>query len=204
MGGLGCLPLKEHLHARDLKWVTQLFTMGTSKLWVQLVWNIFLCKYTNVDQDALEAVAHLPTPLRALITHVHGDETIIPSAAADSLTWIRTLWHKLFTEYQIKQSGVAPQTLTAALPCLQPPEVQSQWQRRGETIPLEDYTVKFGTLLLTEGQQADRNYRWKHGWKSSKINGCQILRSACSSTPSDGAPLSCITAPLAASNSLSL
>mmetsp|Transcript_3558 Transcript_3558/g.7227 ORF Transcript_3558/g.7227 Transcript_3558/m.7227 type:complete len:1219 (-) Transcript_3558:204-3860(-) len=161
MGGLGCLPLKEHLHARDLKWVTQLFTMGTSKLWVQLVWNIFLRKYTNVDQDALEAVAHLPTPLRALITHVHGDETIIQSAAADSLTWIRTLWHKIFTDYQLKQSGVAPQTLTAALPCLQPPEVQPQWQRRGETIPLEDYTVKFGTLLLTEGQQADRNYRWQ-------------------------------------------
>ncbi|WPT12293.1 hypothetical protein PSENEW3n2_00003951, partial [Picochlorum sp. SENEW3] len=83
------------------------------------------------------------------------------SAAADSLTWIRTLWHKLFTDYQLKQSGVAPQTLTAALPCLQPPEVQPQWQRRGETIPLEDYTVKFGTLLLTEGQQADRNYRWQ-------------------------------------------
>ena len=161
MGGLGCLPLKEHLHARDLKWVSQLFTMGTSKLWVQLVWNIFLLKEPHFQQALPADLAGLPTPLRALISHVNEDQHIIHSAAANSFTWIRTLWNKLYIDYQIKVSGVALPTLTAVLPCLKPPEVQPQWQRRGETIPLEGYTVKFGTLLLTEGQQADRNYRWQ-------------------------------------------
>ena len=161
MGGLGCLPLKEHLQARDLKWVSQLFTRGTSKIWVQLVWNIFLLKEKQFQQEVPEDIHCLPTPLRALLTYVHGNNHSLHPATTDGLTWIRTLWRKIYTEYQLKQLGIPLQTLTAVVPCLQPPDVQPQWQCRGKTIPLEDYTVKFGTLLLTERHQADRNSRWQ-------------------------------------------
>ena len=51
----------------------------------------------------------LGCPLRVLIIHVNEDQHLIHSAVANSFTWIRTLWNKLYIEYQLKLSGVALQ-----------------------------------------------------------------------------------------------
>ena len=161
MGGLGCLPLKEHLHARDLKWVSQLFTLGTSKVWVQLVWNIFVHYESHYQAARTEDIQALPTPLRALIQHVYWERHLGNHSSADRLSWIRRLWRQLHTDYQLRQHTLGTSaTVLALLPCLTSQQIQPQWERDGEILPLEDYTVKFGTLLLTENSQSQRETRW--------------------------------------------
>jgi hypothetical protein len=77
------------------------------------------------------------------------------------IPWLRPLWSQLQREYQLRHE-TDPIVAITLLECIDfPPRVTPKWQLSTGAIELEDYTVKLGTLMLTEQAQQSRYDRWE-------------------------------------------
>lgn len=171
LGGLGCLPLKEHLMARELKWISQLFTLGETKIWIQLVWNILFENASHFARAEPEEIQALPTPLRTLIIFLYWERFRTLQIIRVDFPWIRALWRNLKYGYYHNHRDRVPAHMWTTYRILdrtwstlevpRPTPVTTGWIWKTTNIPLEDYTVKLGTQLLTHDAQDERDYRWK-------------------------------------------
>ena len=134
-GGLGCLPLQEHLQARLYKWIIHLLLAGTTSLWTKLAWNLIGGKRTNAPP-----LEHLPAHVRAL---QHP-----PSLPFDNTPY------GLAEVIQQRRMGLVA-WLTHAVP--------PGWLVDGHLVTLHTYTVRAGTSVLTRDAQQQLQSRY-HDW----------------------------------------
>ena len=74
-GGLGLLPLNEHIAARRAKWTIKLILGGTSTLWTRLIWNTV---HAN-NRNATSKSTVLPIATSLLTNSTHLPSLMLPS-----------------------------------------------------------------------------------------------------------------------------
>ena len=91
--------------------------------------------------------------------HLHWETPDASMSFICEISWLRPLWSQLLPEYQLRHE-TDPVAAITLLQCIDfPPRVTPKWQLSTGAIELEDYTVKLGTLMLTEQAQQSRYYR---------------------------------------------
>ena len=163
MVGLGCFPLIPHLHARDLKWMSRLFTDGNSKRWIQLVWNIIHLVGDRIEPMSFDEITILPTPLRALLLHLQWDRFKGISPFVCEIEWLRPLWLQLKRGYYLRYCTDVDTAIAYVHIFPPPPRIIPQWQVGRTSSSLENFSVKLGTRILTAEAQSSRCERW-HRW----------------------------------------
>jgi len=92
--------------------------------------------------------------------HLHWETPDASMSFTCEISWLRPLWSQLLPEYQLRHE-TDPVAAITLLQCIDfPPRVAPKWHLSTEDIELEDYTVKLGTLMLTEQAQQSRYDRW--------------------------------------------
>lgn len=74
-GGLGGMALKEHLQARYLKWILEMWKQGTQQLWTNLAWNLLYA----IQGSSRPAGSQLPS----LLQHINDQLTFYDRTAAE-------------------------------------------------------------------------------------------------------------------------
>jgi hypothetical protein len=150
-GGLGCLPISEHLQARHYKWLMKMVIKGTDALWTKLAWNwhLSVCKKPT----------HLPIPLQLLqgktVTNLplppfDLDRSILARHVGSRPASNATIDH-LVSDRPFQAQAAAHSQL-----CY-------HWSVDAEEINIGNYTVQAGTRLLTRNAQSVRQSRY-HNW----------------------------------------
>ena len=152
-GGLGCLPLEEHIRARELKCAISLFTQGPRKIWIQLAWHLFLGHAQSLRRD----LRTLPLPLQLLLDPPKIPEfELIPNDTEayqpPYFVFPRQEGMPIYTMEDLIRGILAQQN--GRLECY--PNMDLGWVISGKVCCLTEYTVKQGTSLLRRQQHAQQ------------------------------------------------
>jgi hypothetical protein len=148
LGGLGMLPFREHIKARQYKWLIKLLMLGTTTVWSTLVWNATAHHRRTNRPTKVMALRLLTQPC-----DLPGVHPALMEYSEDNEIPLRSLINVVFRN----------------------PTEETQWnycwhRYKGNQLPLHKYTVKEGTRLITinsadpiRWQQATNNQiAWIH------------------------------------------
>ena len=157
-GGLGLLPLQEHLAARRAKWTLQLILHGTGKLWTRLIWNTV---YLQRQSASSSRPAHRPVALSFLLNPPHLPNILLPSRfTSDNDEWPIA---------DIIQSMLQGTTLP-----FDPPPF---WESGSRRITVSTYTVKAGTnMFMIHGDNARQ-------WLQPMERQAEFIHTLCRTRP---------------------
>ena len=149
-GGLGCLPISEHLQARHYKWLMKMFIKGTDALWTKIAWNWHLI--------VQKKPTHLPIPLQ-LLQGKTVTNTTLPPFDLDRSLLARHVG-------SLPAGNIRMDHLLSNHPLQDQVAAQSQicyhWLVDGEEVNIGNYTVKAGTRLLMREAHCLRQTRYNN------------------------------------------
>ena len=165
-GGLGLLPLKEHIAARRAKWTIKLILEGTSTLWTRLIWNTV---YANNRTATSSKSTVLPIATSLLTNPTQLPSLMLPSpflTEVDEWTLQDIIRHML-------------QGVMIVDPMLYWPYGPNR------RINLSAYTVREGTkMLMINGENARQ-------WIQPLERQAEFIYNLCNNKPTIGVVARC-------------